>query len=1001
MAAFNEGVALQCLINASTSQEQQKLKQAEQVLTQQMHARGYTPFLVNVLLCESVPLPARQMAGLELKRAVKEFWSHDTQEIPAEDKAAVRQELPKAFFLRSTLLTTIAGVSLGEIAKVDFPEAWPSLVQELTGVLKSHLGNPPVLAATVKCLKIMSEELTPDSVAHFATNAVPDICLVIADGGIAFCVRRNALSTIDGMVQASTLVSTKASEMPPTLRSCLPPLSDGCIRLFSDHSQPSLGIAALKFFNIVLAVYPSTIQTCLPQLATAICNSLAALTAKLVSNFNGTGTDETEGYTSEGDLFDTATLTHGHLEVLLNFFKSKKGRKALTDTLGLRNDGEIKKLLAMLITCVWYLDEDLNACTDDPGTYIQNETLFEEAGVPCWNLRETSCSVIEELQGLAKCHGALLAVCTENLQGYLSGVQNWKSAEATLLVLETLFLNSRELGKAGFQPAQLFDVVLKILQKSLQHNEVFLSGRVFWLVSKTIYTFRKKLDGPNQVPAALLQVCTQCVCSESSSHILRAQAVKCFLPLYQTFPSEAPRTVCEQAAESVVESVRKLLVASTTIGDMGPSKRVTGDLLNSYIEDLTLIIRSHISLNESTLPQDAILLWKKHQNDPFTVEAVTDLFGILAGVPSAEGSLHIVVPLICGVLQEDESRMPPGMISSAVTILCHIGRKASPSLLERLVQMSFPAMAMLTRKQTATSSIAMCLRTILRRSGSMLNTVMVQDPFSSSQTAALSVALEIIRHTLEPTNSEHSLSQTGKLIFQVLGSAGDQLSVAQLAALLDMVLCRAATAQTATIVQEMLLPIAALACQRPEDMAFFLLQAPTKRFGPLLNAWLEHCESFWGASHEQLLLLAGLLSLAPRAQGFTVTAKQVEKKKHSKHQVPAELGVVVAVAKTFSTYLAAQSERDDSIIGDDESDEEDEEREEAAVDESEGSMDGEDSEDDEDFVISKDVVRSIIGDPNILTSVSQFLRTHHAHFMQVKTYLTDAQCKRIVNKIST
>eukprot|EP01059_Diplonema_ambulator_P014297 TRINITY_DN25176_c0_g1_i1.p1 TRINITY_DN25176_c0_g1~~TRINITY_DN25176_c0_g1_i1.p1 ORF type:complete len:1002 (+),score=114.19 TRINITY_DN25176_c0_g1_i1:88-3006(+) len=943
---ISEAALLQALVNVSVGLDAVKRAEGEQLLMRWLKTPGFGSELVKVMLMEGVPVGARQLAAVVLKKLVKECWDDI---VGSEEKQLIRACLPRAFFLQDTKLTTMAGVVVGEIATHDFPEEWPTLLTDLVNVLASSQ-PPPVVAATVKCLRLIAEDIPVDIAGTYSDTALPGLCQVINTPTVATNVRRNALLAVDHLIQTSTEVSLKVSDIPKGLKAVIAPLARLCVGYVTDHSNPLLASASFSFFNLVVSCYPTVIESVLPGLITATCDSLAKL---LLTS------DVPDGYTSDGDTINHTNLTLNHLELISNFLKKKKPRAVMEKTLGLRDPSKLRVLLELLLKAMRLSDEEVEHYVENPSSYVQDEEQFDEGY--SWSVREVCCTVLEELHGVYKEASlkAMLAIANPILSS--PQTHSWKDVEATILALQTTYLKPKLLEASGLTPSTILTVVNSILPTA---RYPLLISRLFWLVTKTIYQLPV-----SSVPPEILKHAVACIKNTSVSHIIRTQACKAYICVHKKTEGGG------QTAGEVVSALRMVLTEARTVGS--PDTQLKGDVLNSYIEDLAIIIKINPTADVAALPQDAITLWHRYHSDPFTVEAVTDLFSVMAASPSGEQSIRQVIPYLVNLLSNPDS-LPPGMVSSGIIIMSHIMKRVSMDLLTDAAMLTLPLMEHLTVKQHATSPIAMCLRVLSDRiGGAGLSKLTIQSP-SKGKVSGLVIAMAILQHTLHPDNSEHSLAQTGKLVLQLIGVASDQLGVEGMSGLLTLVIQRFTTATTSLIAQELLLPIAAMATRNSSGLYSFLTDPRNPLLQSVLQTWNKWIPDFWGSKQELTLILTGLAVLAGHVQD-TVTIRHVQSKKKGKDivvDVPGRLGVFISVGKLLISTLDQVTESKDLLYGDDYSDEEDEEFEEDEDDEEDREgTDANSSSEEEAYTISKEIVASICG-PDPIGTAKAYLKSH-------------------------
>ena len=981
MAALpSADVVLRCLVDACTSLDLDTRKNSEQLITSHLAKPGFPSTLLHIFLDEDTPLVGRHAAGVMLKRVAKEHWgcrSHDDcgdaapqpQLIDEESKRALREGLPRGLFLSERKLTTMAGVALGEIAVYDFPTAWPTLLTDLVGVLS--VDRPPaVVAAVVKCLKIISDELSDDTLLPYCDSAIRCLVGVAAHANTSPEIRRYAFMAVSKVVEFCQSVTDKVNELPPSLQEALPGFIELCASLVGDDTRPILAAPACQFFNLMLYSYSSAVAHALPGVAGSICTTMLRLAASET-------TSEDNGYSSDGFVFGPTELLIHELTLLKNLLKCKRGRAAV----GAKEPERLRQLHCLLLQCCRLTDDDIDTYTQHPGQYVLDETQLEEEGsVNSGRIAaRAQAGEVADLLHSSQCYKAnsvatLLQVCKEGIE---ATAQEWKRGEAALYLLVTAIQHPQHLKKVGFDSATVYDMTRRVMQSP----NPFLQARCLAVLKSMV-----DLDEPSKsilgtVPEDILKSIAACACA-AQSHIARTAAVKCFIVL-------SPFAASSKAAvPQVVESVRTVIARGTE----DPHMR-DGELLVAYIEDIGILCETHKGVEVSSLPHDLVRVWQCFSNNPYVVDAVSEAFGALAKNPSAEPSLHHVVTYLAGFLNTNRTSLHDGLISSSIFIIGRIVKHASPALLRLVVAQCFPVMAALTLMQHATPQIANCIRSIVARvSGAELLSVEVQTP--AGQSNALLVALDVAQHTLSPEHNENALVMTGKLVLQLLDAAGQQLGMERVGTLLGLVTDRALAARTTTIFQEMLLPLAALACQHTADVVAFLER--DSRLERLLQKWFDQQGEFMGSPAELQLLMAGMTHLCAGLAGAkTFRMKQASARGDGEVvKVTGEVAGFIGVARSYYAYVAKPSggglltdwmdygDDDDEDDGTDEEDEEQDagdseaDRADTGIAADDGGYSASESSDgDGEFVADKQLIHRIAGEPDVLVErVQAYLR---------------------------
>eukprot|EP01060_Flectonema_neradi_P000873 TRINITY_DN1051_c1_g2_i1.p1 TRINITY_DN1051_c1_g2~~TRINITY_DN1051_c1_g2_i1.p1 ORF type:complete len:997 (+),score=191.79 TRINITY_DN1051_c1_g2_i1:258-3248(+) len=955
-----EPIILQCLMNMATSTERTKMQEAESVLLSNMAAPGYTPMLVKFLLAEGVPFAVRQLAGLVLKRAVKEQWMEGT--ISNEDKANVKTHLPQAFFISERKISTVAAVVVGEIAGHDFPEEWPTLIEDLAMVLNTNK-EVSVIAATVKALKIIAEDLSPEMLPYYCNAVLSNLAGIIKNGGSQPEIRRHAIQAVDLCVQLTQHLTKKEmakSQEVEVLLKNLPDILSDCVDIMSVIGNPALSTSATSLITISVQLLPSKVYN---GVAEKLVNNLVGSLQNVSTNRN----DIDDGYSSEGDIFGYESLGVGQLSVL----KCLVGKPAYRSHIKSSPNG-FRDIYQLLISMCKMTDDEIEEFMNDPGKYAETEIQLED-GWSC-TTRETAAMVLEKLHQCMKKEslGGLLMLCQSIFQ---QPEADQLLTEATLLALQTTYLKPKLLVECGFTARHVFDIVEKILSVPGVHP--LLASRCFWLVSETI----KQLDSV-QVPGAFLSMLTQVITSESTHKIVFVHALKCYVSTVVYFESTeesvtgVSRDALNQSIASVVASIgneiRKAAEQNCDVG-LGMSKTSEKELLSLSIENLALIIHKNKTVPVASLPLDMIKLWQRYHTDYMMIDSIEDMFAQMCANESASASLRECISYLANFLNVQGPQMAsrfPGLLSSAVRLLYHIAHNGSKELLQLVVVSCLGSFKVLAEAHQASSSISLCLRTITKRvGGSALANMNING------TPALKICLDVMQTVLGDNDvAEFELQHSGKLVLDLIATAGDQIGMNVMGGLLTMVVGRLNTSKTSIIVQELLIPICGMSVKCPSDMIQFIKPQASTIFTP----WLTQLPYFIGCKHELLLLLAGLLIVVQGEYApFEVEVGSLSWEKGSrKGVVDSRLAMYIGVAKMFLHVLEYDEEEGDllSDLIDSEEDEEFEEDEEDASEHSES----EDSEV-EQYSVSKDLVLGLVGtEESVMNTARAFLKSHMA-----------------------
>lgn len=85
----------------------------------------------------------------------------------------MRRQLLSALSLEHSKLRTAVSMAVAHVAKDDFPERWPELIPHLMQMLQA--GAPNLVHGAMRCLVLVSEEITDDQVPHVITSLFPHL----------------------------------------------------------------------------------------------------------------------------------------------------------------------------------------------------------------------------------------------------------------------------------------------------------------------------------------------------------------------------------------------------------------------------------------------------------------------------------------------------------------------------------------------------------------------------------------------------------------------------------------------------------------------------------------------------------------------------------------------------------------------------------------------------------------------------------------------------------
>ena len=151
---------------------------AEQQLAQLSLQHGFGVAMFEIFLSPRVGMQTRQLAAVLSRRFIHEHWSRTRSgfvepEVSEDHKAHMRRQMLQGLNMEDSKLCTAVGMCVATVAQFDFPARWPELLPHLLGMMQS--GMPQEVSSAMRCLVLVSEEMTEQQVPHIITGLFPSL----------------------------------------------------------------------------------------------------------------------------------------------------------------------------------------------------------------------------------------------------------------------------------------------------------------------------------------------------------------------------------------------------------------------------------------------------------------------------------------------------------------------------------------------------------------------------------------------------------------------------------------------------------------------------------------------------------------------------------------------------------------------------------------------------------------------------------------------------------
>lgn len=134
---LTQGDVVQALSAASQQHNIQLMKDAAVRLEAMAKLHDFHAFIYNTFLDNSLPFEIRYLAIITFKNGVDRFWRKTASHaIRASEKQYIKERLLLPISEPNRKLGVLNNVAIGKIARYDFPQEWPTLIDDLTRIIR-------------------------------------------------------------------------------------------------------------------------------------------------------------------------------------------------------------------------------------------------------------------------------------------------------------------------------------------------------------------------------------------------------------------------------------------------------------------------------------------------------------------------------------------------------------------------------------------------------------------------------------------------------------------------------------------------------------------------------------------------------------------------------------------------------------------------------------------------------------------------------------------------
>ncbi|KAK6352777.1 hypothetical protein TWF696_004779 [Orbilia brochopaga] len=867
------------LLTALQSPDEGPRRTAEGELFQLYSEDGFPIALINIAARTDLDFTSRQAAIVYLRTFIDECWSPPYDKyagppIKDEVKQQVRSSLLQLLSDKERKIRSAAAFAVSRIASHDFPEEWPSLLQDLLNAIPTATDEQ--LHGLLKVLTDLVEDgFSEEQFFAVAHQLVEVLYHVATSEARPSTIRSLAVQTVRSCIELLEMVK---EDHPGPVEQFATKVVDVWMAFFAQvlekpflqlsgtneeeyHGLVTLKLQSYKTIGKIVSVFAGTMTKYMPSLFHATWSELNAAKESYVKDFVE---GDTDGRLSnvDGLPYTLDLLMLEEVDFLQTCLRSKSVKEEFLRAV----NASTQPLEQMVYACVLLAQitgEDEGLWELDYNVFVAEETAMTAN----FTTRTAASDLVMRLWDWLKTP-VLVALINFAAQSHAS----WKAAEASFYLLEQAITSESDNAIAVFGQlsAEMVTGLLSNLKKSLTHENVFLRARG-WLLGSTLT--RVQSPALLEFLSELVPGCIQAA-SNDSSDIVKISAIRAIETIAETVNNE--NIVHFQA--DIVRSI------GAFIASQSPDEREEAqDVLCVLANTLKAVLRLQPKLALDPAAHVFELLFMLGESGASNVylsnviqEIVDDTAECLPDdfVPLCNQA----VPLIIKVLDADSYDQENPFTNLAAELLSTILRNATGPLPSGLVATLLPRLAhcLLHSHETALlQSGAEALKCIVEN-----DTPQLLQWHDGNGKSGLELVLLIIDRLLGPGLPDQAALEIGGLAAEVVDKASQELGP-YLPVLLQGVAKRLATAAATNLIQSLIVVFARLVIKQPIDVVNFLATNPIgERSGlqVVLSAWLENSNVFSGYSEikQNVVALANLYALNdPRVAAVSVQGDQI------------------------------------------------------------------------------------------------------------------------------
>ncbi|KAG0250956.1 hypothetical protein BG011_007955 [Mortierella polycephala] len=877
------------------------MRMAAELQLKELQANPEYPIsLSRLALARECIMSQRHSAAVLLKSYIDKQWS------PKSPKFRGPEPPAEAFVV-------------SKIAHLDWPDAWPNLLDALMHRLKS--GSADEVHGSMRVLaEIISKDISHVQLPVIAPVLFPELLRILSSDQIYSHTTRSRCVSI--FRSAVDMLHTIKEEHSEAVKAYLTPIfsqwNDVFMTVLNTRTTevPEIEVAEwglkteiIKCINLSIQGFPKLTASYILPVLSAVWQDIVQLRLRYLRE--NVGCDAATGHTfqdSDGENIGFEAL----LFVQFEFIQSACRRKKLTSTAFVGQDGTsgiIQELVWNTLSYMQMTDAQAETWNSDPNQFIAGDEYDSSSFNVRIAAQEVLLTLVDhyEQQTINALGQAVNREMADSISQKANGNANWwKPQESSLLavgILARYICDSINSGTPlSVDIGSLFDHA--VLANLSAHDFPFLQGRSF------VFSSQFALVLPSDLAPQYVSATVEAILG-SPSAVVKVSALKALNNfnryLDKIFIAAHQRSLLQGVAPMIGITTEETfsLIVRTLIATSKVDEQVTAEfenILGPLVLESWLKCPAENSMSADVMDLFDALAANPYMNPAFSARAMPVLVNMISPENPDKGMVAAAVDLIKSLIQGGPSPPPPGFVN-----------------------LYFPRMMGLllgTDDRDILQGGQECLKVVIQKN---VHQVAEWCDETSGKTG-LELLIQFIAKLLDPSQTESAALFVGDLISKLVTKGGG-LIASVLPELLNAATVRLADAKLLSFIQPLVMVFAHLCLKQHETVINFLSGVNVHGRSGLnivLTAWLANHADFQGLYHQKVSIVAltkVITSADPRVfeiqvRGDRIASESSRRITRSKAKnAPGQYATITVpdkIVKLLVTDLANKIEEDET-----------------------------------------------------------------------------------------